>query len=106
MHAQHWNWYISLKSVYIMQVTDTEHIELSKDAVVKEYSDVFKGLGKIAGIYHIEVDPNVKPVQNSPRRVPIPLKGKLKKKLDAMEKDGVMARVDRPMPWISNMVVE
>ena len=78
---------------------------LSKDSVLTEYSDVFKGLGKLPGLYHIETDPNVKPKQDNPRRVPVSLKAELKSKLESMVNDGVLAKVDKPTAWINSMVV-
>ena len=38
---------------------------------LKEYQDVFTGLGCLPGEYHIEVDPAIKPLQLAPRRVPL-----------------------------------
>ena len=77
---------------------------LTKENLVTEYKDVFDGLGKLPGQYHIDIDTNVKAVQNNPRRVPIPIKTELKEKLDDYEKLNVIAKVNTPTPWISNMV--
>lgn len=55
--------------------------------------------------YHIEMDPNAKPVQENPRLIPIPVKDDLKKKIEELETMGVIAKVSKPTPWISNMVV-
>ena len=54
--------------------------------------------------YHIEVDPTVKQVQHAPRRVPVPLKSKLKAKIEDMEKKGIIKRVTEPTEWISSAV--
>ena len=79
--------------------------QLTREAVLKEYQDVFHGLGKLPGCYHIEVDPSVTPVQNTRRRVPIPVRAELKSKIDDMEKQELLAKVEEPTPWISNLVV-
>lgn len=42
---------------------------LDQEQILQEYHDVFSGLGKLPGAYHIEMDPNAKPVQENPRRV-------------------------------------
>lgn len=82
------------------------HISASptREQIVQEFNDVFEGLGKLPGEYHIETDTNVKPVQNNPRRVPIPLKEELKKKIEELEKLGIIAKVSEPTQWISSMV--
>ena len=86
-----------------MHVT-TATPSLTKEQILHEYKDIFTGLGKLPGTYHIETDPTVKPVQNNPRRVPIPVKAELKNKIEELENMGVIARVTQPTEWISNMV--
>ena len=58
-----------------MQVNHSSYPQpLNLEQVLHEYHDVFSGLGKLPGTYHIDTDPNVKAVQENPRRVPIPVK--------------------------------
>ena len=78
---------------------------MTKDTVIENYTDVFSGLGKLHGKYHIDIDESVKPVQNNTRRVPVPLKDELKNKIKDLEQTGVIAKVNQPTPWINNMVV-
>ena len=54
--------------------------------------------------YHIKVDPDIKPIQHAPRRVPVPLKARLKEKIDQMEKEGITVRETEPTDWISSLV--
>ena len=79
--------------------------QLNQEQILHEYHDVFSGLGKLAGTYHIDMDPNAKAVQENPRRVPIPVKDELKRKINDLEAMSVIAKVTKPTPWISNMVV-
>ena len=51
------------------------------------------------------MDPNAKAVQENPRRVPIPVKDELKRKINELEAMSVTAKVTKLTPWISNMVV-
>ena len=44
--------------------------KVSKEQVLKDYHDVFSGLGCLPGEYCIEVDPAVPPVKNRPHRIP------------------------------------
>ena len=73
--------------------------------VSDKYDDVFSGLGKLPGEYHINMNKSASPIQNSPRRVPIPVKEELKEKISELEKSGISAKVFTPTPWISNIVV-
>ncbi|KAL9970565.1 hypothetical protein ACROYT_G022964 [Oculina patagonica] len=61
-------------------------------------------LCSIPSEYHIEVDPDIKPVQHAPRRVPVPLKARLKEKIAEMEKQGIIVRETEPTDWISSLV--
>ena len=55
--------------------------------------------------YHIEIQPDATPVVHPPRRVPFSLHGKLKGTLDHMEKNGVIAKVDKPTDWVNSLVI-
>ena len=59
---------------------------------MRDCEDVFTGLSCLPGEYRIEIDPTIRPVQHTPRRIPVPLKAKLKEKIDEMEKEGII-------PW-------
>ena len=54
---------------------------------------------------HIDMDPDAKAVQENPRRVPSPVKTGLELKINELEAISVIAKVTKPIPWISNMVV-
>ena len=56
--------------------------------------------------YHIELDHNAKPVVHAPRRIPLELKEKVKKKIMEMESENILAKVDSPTDWVNSMVVE
>ncbi len=72
--------------------------------ICQEYADVFEGIGCLDKSYHIEIDPTVKPVIHPPRRVPVTLKDPLKKELDRMVEEGILAPVNDPTDWVSSMV--
>ena len=71
--------------------------------LLKEYEDVFTGLSCLPGEYHIGVDPAIKPVQHAPRRVTVPIKSKLKEKIDEMEKQGIIFKETKPTERISSL---
>ena len=78
----------------------------NKEGDLKEkYSVVFKGLGCLREPYHIELDPEVLPVINAARKVPVAIKGRLKLELEEMEKQGVIRKVDRPTDWVNSIAI-
>lgn len=67
--------------------------------------DKSQHLSKIKGVVvDIPINPNVKPVAQPYRRIPVPLEVAVDKKLDELEKLGVIEQVNEPSPWISPMV--
>ena len=51
----------------------------------------------------MELDERVPPVQNRPRRIALAMKPAVESKLKELEEKGVIARVDKPTEWISNL---
>ena len=88
----------------ILHVDLTTDESVTQEKILHNYSDSFTGLNKLPGTYHIDMDPNAEPVQENPRRVPIPVKDELKSKIEELKTMGVVAKVTKATPWISNMV--
>ena len=65
---------------------------------------MFSEIGCLPGLHHIEIDKNVKPVIDIPRRVPATLPQRIKAELDRMESIGVVSPVQEPTKWVSSMV--
>ena len=65
-----------------MQIDPSSHPLLTQEQVLREYHGIFSGLGKSPGTYHIDMDSNGKAVQENPRRIPIPVKDGLKRKIE------------------------
>ena len=85
-------------------IVRVNHIQKDGEQLVKQYNDVFEGIGCLPGDYMMDVDETIKPVQDVPRRVPVPLKARLKEKIDDLVKTGIITKVTEPTPWISSMV--
>ena len=97
--------WISLGSDQFLHSLNSEKYEpLSFDKLMRDFEDVFTGLGCLPGEYHIEIDPSIRPVQHTPRCMPVPLKAKLKEKIDEMEKEGIIIQETKPTDWISSLV--
>ena len=78
----------------------------SKDLIMKQYPDVFEGIGKFPGPpYTIHFDPSVKSKQTPCRPVPIHLKETFKQEIDKMLQAGVLKPVTEATPWINSFVL-
>ena len=74
-------------------------------ALMERYESVFQGLGQFGEPYTIRLRPDAKPVCiYTPRRVPFPLRSRVKDELDRMMSMGVISPVDQPTDWCSGMV--
>ena len=79
---------------------------ISTDQLIQRYPLVFgEGVGQLEGKYHIRVDTSVNPVQHAPRRVPVPLREVLRKTLEDLTRQSIIAPVQKPTPWVNSMVV-
>ena len=56
------------------------------------------------GQYTLEIIDGATPVVHPPRRVPVALKGKLKKELDRLQSLGIIEQDTEPTPWVSSLV--
>ena len=70
----------------------------------KSYGDCFGELGTLPGVHHIVTDPNVPPVANTPRRIPIAMMDPLKRELQRMENLDVIQHVTEPSDWVNSLV--
>ncbi|PFX14763.1 Uncharacterized protein K02A2.6 [Stylophora pistillata] len=61
-------------------------------------NQMFRGL-------QLEVDKDVRPVQQPLRRVPEAMRKPLKEYLDELEAKGILEKVERPTEWVNSMVI-
>ena len=79
---------------------------LTAPSIHKQFPKVFQGLGNFGEEYEIKLKPDATPFSLfTPRRVPLPLRGKVMDELERMETMGVISKVDVPTPWCAGMVV-
>ena len=76
-----------------------------KSEIIKEYPELFKGLGCLPGEHDIKINTTVSPVVHPPRKVPITIKNRIIEELDRMEAAGVIVRQIEPTEWVSSMVM-
>ena len=77
--------------------------------VHKQFPGVFTsscdGMNALPYTYTIKMEANVVPVVHAARRVPIALRGDVKKELARMESLNVISKIEEPTDWVSSMVV-
>ena len=88
-----------VKRVYVMINKST------KEEILEKYEDVFKGLGNFSTSYQIQLKADARPVIQATRTVLYPKQAKLKEPLDKMTAQGIIADVDQPTDWVSNLVI-
>ncbi|XP_034058782.1 uncharacterized protein K02A2.6-like [Gymnodraco acuticeps] len=83
----------------------SQSMPLTKEMLLKDFHDVFHDpIESVPGNIHFDLNPEVTPVQCSPRNVPVALKARVKEELDKHVKAGNLTPVTEPTAWISNMV--
>ena len=80
--------------------------KLAKNDVLQCYANVFRpGRGSPLGNpMHIELDPNVRPVQV--RRVPVAKLSRVNEELERLSSEGIIKTVTQPTDWLSNILVK
>ena len=73
--------------------------------VLKNYPDLFEGLGLLKGEVHFEIDESVQPVQMPLRRLPLGVRDKVAAELERLEREKIIAPVTEPSPWVSALLV-
>lgn len=80
--------------------------KLALDDIQKCYPAVCNVIGKLKNYQaKIHLDPNVKPVAQSQRRIPFAMRGKLEAKIQELLKDDIIELVEGPTPWVSPLVI-
>lgn len=82
-----------------------QNLEINEINTLSEYRDLFEGLGCMKEEYDIKLKQNATPVVHASRRVPIAIQPILKRKLDELEKIGVISKVSHPTEWVNSLVI-
>ena len=69
------------------------------------YADLFAGCGLYEKEYDLKIKSNVQGVVQAPHKVPYALQPKLKKYLQTLKENDVIADADEPIEWVHNIVV-
>ena len=95
-----------VKRVYLCQpMRQPQRPSLTKDEIISEYKDVFTGVGQYEKEYNIELVANAQSVIQPSRKIPYAIQPKVKEALDGLKAQNIIADVDRPTDWVSNLVI-
>ena len=77
-----------------------------KTIVQEKYPELFTGLGKLGDDYEIKLRTDARPhALFTPRKVPLPLRNKVKAELEKMEQMGIISKIENPTEWCAGLVV-
>ena len=77
----------------------------TKEYILHEYADVFKGVGTLpGGPYHIKLKDSYKPAHYPPRSVPLGMQSAYKAELDRLVKEGIITEVHEHTEWINSVL--
>ena len=80
-------------------------LSITKNYILKKYSDVFKDVGTIpGGPSHIRLKEQYRLVQYHPRSVPVAMKSAYKAELNRLVKEGIITEVKKHTEWINSIV--
>ena len=83
----------------------THPLPTTKEYILHEYADVFKGVGTLpGGPYHIKLKDSYKPVKHPPRSVSLGMQSAYKSELDRLVKEGIITEVHEHTEWINSIV--
>ena len=83
----------------------THPLPTTKEYILHEYADVFKGVGTLpGGPYHIKLKDSYKPVQHPPRSVPLAMQSAYKAESDRLVKEAIIIEVHEHTEWINSIV--
>ncbi|KAE8739942.1 hypothetical protein FOCC_FOCC014553, partial [Frankliniella occidentalis] len=89
-----------------IHTTVLEFLPRTKEEFLKRHIDVFTGVGTFKTTVKINTDPRVPNIMSPPRRYNFYIIERLKGKLEALEKNGVITKVTDEIPkFISNLVI-
>ncbi|RLU19993.1 hypothetical protein DMN91_008552 [Ooceraea biroi] len=78
---------------------------LEAERIIAKHKSIFEGYGLIPGEVELEVDPNIPPVIQRARRIPICVRKDLENELEVLEKENIIVRESEPTDWVHNILL-
>ena len=74
--------------------------------IKQEYSDIFSGVGKLDDFkLKLHINSDVEPIAQRMYRIPFTLREKVERKLDELEAQDIIEKVNDQTPWVSPVIV-
>ena len=97
---------LAIEKLELLAVNTIAQVKSTTESPEKAFPELFEGLGRMNGVYQIQLQNDSKPFAlSTPRRVAIPLLKAVEKELKRMEELGVIKKVEEPTEWCAGMVV-
>lgn len=94
----------ALEALGVVKFADSLTADQERYEVLFPHADC--SLGTFPGVYTIRLQPGAIPhAITVPRRVPIPLMGKLKQEIERLVRMGIIRKVDGPTEWCAGIVL-
>ena len=77
--------------------------KITKHQIISQFEDLFTDVGCLSGEYDIDLDEKVPPVQNRLCKIPHTMRAAVESKPAQLQEAGVIALLDQPTDWISNI---
>ena len=92
-------------TIKIVSTGKTHKLPTTKEYLVKEFADVFSGIGTLpGGDYHIQLKKDNRPVQHPPRQVAISLRPAYKAELERLKELNIITEVAEYTSWVNSIV--
>lgn len=96
---------LSLNLLRRVQKLDLTSGKARFDSVFRQFPDVFTGIGKLPGVYSIQLRDDAVPTVAAPRTVPKAIEQQVKQELNHMQQNGIIAKVTVPTDWVHPVVI-
>ncbi|KXJ69880.1 hypothetical protein RP20_CCG025541 [Aedes albopictus] len=90
---------LQLKLIQVCHTVCMNQPLSSAKKILEKHKDVFRGLGRLEGDVHLEVDDTIKPVVQQPRRIAVTMRDELRQTLVEMEQQGIIVQQKEYAAW-------
>ncbi|KAK3727084.1 hypothetical protein QZH41_019742, partial [Actinostola sp. cb2023] len=98
--------YKTATDLRLLHIVNTLSTTPKGTSIMDEYSDCFKGLGKMKDkTAKLHIDSSVKPLAQRHRRVPFHMRDQVEAELKNLQDLDIIERAEGPTPWVSPIVI-
>lgn len=89
----------------ITRIDNVEITDTKLEQMLKDYKEVFEGIGKVSQVYDFTVKKDYKGKVVPCRKVPFKLQEAYRSELLSMERDGIITKVEEPPEFVNPVVI-